>query len=127
MFNWLRRKEEACRAGEMPAVCAATDLDALLQSDLVVLFKHSTACPVSWAAHAQVNRFRLSHPDIPVHLVDVIRERPTSKQIAELTDVWHESPQIIVVRRGKAVASASHGEITQDRLKTLVSQAPVAK
>ena len=116
MFNWLRRKEEACRAGEMCTVEAGTDLGELLGRRMVVLFKHSTACPVSWAAHAQVNRFRLQHPEVPVILVDVIRNRPTSKKIAELTDVWHESPQIIVMRDGKVAASASHGDITVDRL-----------
>src|SRR5438067_1718895 len=105
MFNWLKRKEEACRAGEMPQVVASSDLKSLLNSDLLILFKHSTACPVSWAAHAQINRFRLKHPEIPVHIVNVICDRPVSLKIAEMSGVRHESPQVIVVRNG-AVAAA---------------------
>jgi len=125
MFNWLRRREDACKAGEMPAVDKNTDLDCLLRERLVVLFKHSSACPVSWAAHSQVNRFRLKHPDIPVHILHVIRERPTSMKIAEITGVRHESPQIIILRNGVVAASASHGHITEGRLSEMLTGAPV--
>jgi bacillithiol system protein YtxJ len=116
MFNWLRRKEEACRAGEMPHVGSETDLQSLLHSDLLVLFKHSTACPVSWAAHSQINRFRLKYPDVPVHILHVIKERPTSAKVAEITGIRHESPQVIVVRHGAVAAALSHGYITEERL-----------
>src|SRR5438132_10153195 len=115
MFNWLKRKEEACRAGEMPRVSASTDLKNLLDSDLLVLFKHSTACPVSWAAHSQINRFRLAHPDVPVHILHVIKERPTSLKVAEITGIRHESPQVIVVKNGRVVTALSHGSITEAR------------
>src|ERR1700712_4043428 len=115
MFNWLRRKEEACRAGEMPQVSAESDLSALLHSDLLVLFKHSSACPVSWAAHSQINRFRLKHPDIPVHILHVIKDRPVSLRVAELTGVRHESPQVLVLRKGAVTTALSHGSITEER------------
>jgi bacillithiol system protein YtxJ len=116
MFNWLRRKEEACRAGEMPYVCSETDINSLLRSDLLVLFKHSTACPVSWAAHSQINRFRLNNPDVPVYILHVIKERPTSLKVAEITGIRHESPQVLVVKNGAVSAAFSHGCITEERL-----------
>lgn len=120
MFNWLKRKEEACRAGEMPQVTAESDLDGLLHSDVLILFKHSTACPVSWAAHSQINRFRLKHPKLSVYLLNVIKDRPTSLKVAELTGIRHESPQVIVFRNGTVVTAISHGSITEERLASLV-------
>jgi bacillithiol system protein YtxJ len=124
MFNWLRRKEEECGRGasEMPLVGASSDLDSLLRSDLLVLFKHSTACPVSWVAHSQINRFRVKHPDVPVHILHVIKERPTSLKVAEMTGIRHESPQVIVVKNGAVVTSVSHGSITEERLAALVAE-----
>jgi bacillithiol system protein YtxJ len=116
MFNWLRRKEEACRAGEMPQISAASNLDKLLQADLLILFKHSTSCPVSWAAHSEINRFRLKHPDVPV------KERSTSMKIAELTGIRHESPQVIVVKNGAVLTAISHGSITEERLTSLAGE-----
>ncbi len=126
MFNWLKRKEEACRAGEMPQIGKDTDLKSLLREDLVLVFKHSTACPVSWAAQAQVNRFRLSNPDVPVRMLLVIQDRSVSQQLAALTGIRHESPQIIFIRNGAVAANISHGEITEARLTALVGAAPVA-
>jgi bacillithiol system protein YtxJ len=124
MFNWLRRKEEACSAGEMIQVGKDTDLQSLLREDLLVVFKHSTACPVSWAAHAQVNRFRLKNPDVPVQMLLVIQDRPVSQKLATITGIRHESPQIIFVRNGGVAADLSHGEITEARLTELVGKTP---
>jgi bacillithiol system protein YtxJ len=120
MFDWLKKKHEACCAGEMPQVSAETDLNSLLNSSLLVIFKHSTACPVSWAANSQINRFRLEHPDIPVKILYVIKDRPVSLRFAELSGVRHESPQVIVIREGAVAAAISHGSITADRLARLV-------
>ncbi len=48
--------------------------------------------------------------DVP--LVDVRRAHDVSDEIARRTGVRHESPQVIVLRDGRAVWSASHGAIT---------------
>lgn len=122
MFNWLKSKEEACRAGEMPEINASTDLEGLLHTDLLVLFKHSTSCPVSWAAHSQINRFRLKHPEVPVQILNVIKERPTSLKVAQITGIRHESPQVILVRNGEIVTSVSHGMITEEFISELIRE-----
>lgn len=116
MFGWWGRARDAVRAEAIPEINAHTDLNSLFQQDAVLFFKHSTACPVSWAAHAQVMRFRASHRSFPVYLVPVIRERALSRAIAERTGVRHESPQVILVRNGTVAEAASHGAITESRL-----------
>ncbi len=45
-------------------------------------------------------------------LVDVRAERPLSQQIAARSGVEHESPQVIIFRRGTPIWNASHQEIT---------------
>lgn len=122
MFKWFRRQSEK-NGAEIEEIGWGVDLDRLLNGELVVVFKHSTACPVSWAAHAHVVRFHKHHPDVPMYLVPVIQQRPLSRQIAERTDVWHESPQIIVLRNGRVVDSLSHGEITESQIEELVEKA----
>jgi len=120
MFRWWGKTRGAVRADAIPEINARTDLNALFQQEVVMLFKHSTACPVSWAAHAQVMRFRARHRSVPVYLVPVVKERETSRAIAERTGVRHESPQIILVRNGAAAESASHGAITEGRLASML-------
>jgi bacillithiol system protein YtxJ len=53
----------------------------------------------------------------------VIKEREFSRQIAERVKVRHESPQILVMRRGVVSTSASHGEITESHLATMLNVA----
>jgi len=43
-----------------------------------------------------------------VSLLDVHQSRELSRELATLTGVEHESPQVIVLKNGKAVWNASH-------------------
>jgi bacillithiol system protein YtxJ len=96
------------------------DQKRVAELDLAVVFKHSTTCPVSFSAERQMNAFMRSHPEVPVYKVLVREQRTTSNQIADWTGVEHESPQVIVLRKGAVVASASHGEVTEDNIDELI-------
>src|SRR5687767_1819757 len=75
----------------------------------VILFKHSSTCPISSEAYR-----RMSQVTNEVTLVVVQRARDVSSEIASRTGIRHESPQAIVLRNGEAVWSASHYDITSD-------------
>ena len=122
MFNWFGKRDEAAPAGSLPEINRNTDLELLFGRDSFLVFKHSAACLVSWAAHAQVTRVRNSHPEAPIYLLPVLKERAVSNAIAVRTGVRHESPQVILVRGGQAAESASHGAITHDRLASMLAQ-----
>jgi bacillithiol system protein YtxJ len=64
----------------------------------------------------EVEAFLRRHPHIPAYLVDVRAQRAVSQQIAARSGVEHESPQIIVFRRGAVVWNASHHDITVEAL-----------
>jgi bacillithiol system protein YtxJ len=98
------------------------EIGSLLEQEVVVLFKHSATCSVSWAAHAHVKRFQERNPDVPVYLVAVQKDRAASQQIAQRLNIRHESPQLIVLRRGAVASVASHGAINDEMLATIVSQ-----
>jgi bacillithiol system protein YtxJ len=125
MFGWwpFKFKREGSRGAALPEIGRNTNLDTLTEQDVIVLFKHSGACPVSWAAHAQMMRFRTGNPQVPVYLVPVLRERAVSQQIARRFNVPHASPQVIVLRRGVVVGSASHGAITESHLTEMLAAA----
>ncbi|MDQ6665140.1 MAG: bacillithiol system redox-active protein YtxJ [Acidobacteriota bacterium] len=121
MFSWWSKRNSE-RKKEMLEVGTPQNLDILLGQDLLILFKHSNACPVSWAAYSEVRRFQRARPEMPVHLVSVRQERELARYIVERTGIRHESPQIIVVRRGAVVGTGSHGEITSDFLTSLLTE-----
>ncbi len=84
----------------------------------VVVFKHSTTCPISTHAYREMERFRVSGDAATarggIALVVVQQARAASQQVAAQTGVRHESPQAIVLRGGQAVWTASHYDITAD-------------
>lgn len=88
-----------------------------MQKELVILFKHSPTCPVSWMAHREVVRLYTEQPELPLYLVSVRRRRDVARFIEERTGIRHESPQILVLRHGGVVGSASHDDVTVSAIK----------
>lgn len=105
----------------IPELSTTEEWETVRAQDLTILFKHSPTCPISLFAHREVLRFRKAQPHAPVYLVSVRRRREVARHIAERTGVRHESPQILVLRRGNLVGAASHNEITAELLASLVA------
>lgn len=87
-------------------------------SKALLIFKHSTRCPISAAAYRQVEDYLKGRPNEQVNyaLIDVIANRPVSNEAAETLGVKHESPQVILVQQGKPVWHTSHSQITAEAL-----------
>lgn len=88
----------------------------------LVVFKHSTTCPVSANAYKEFNDYLDSKPNEGVDyvLVKVIESRPISNQIAEDTSVKHESPQILYIDKKKKVWTASHWSVTKAHIAAVL-------
>jgi bacillithiol system protein YtxJ len=82
----------------------------------VLLFKHDPFCGISTAAERELARL----PG-PVHVVDVARHRDLARQVTERTGVRHESPQVVVLRDGVAVWSASHRAIRTETVRQVLA------
>jgi len=87
----------------------------------VYLFKHSTRCPISHAAHDEYLEFvnALESGSAVCYDLDLLSYREVSAAIAEETGVVHQSPQVIVIVGSEVKWSASHNEITVDSLQTV--------
>ena len=86
------------------------ELDALIEKSneqAIVLFKHSTTCPISAGVYQEI-----SNADADINLIVVQRARDVSSAVAEKTGIRHESPQAFVVKKGKVVYHASHYDVT---------------
>ena len=72
----------------------------------IVIFKHSNACGISAAAYREMEKL-----DSQVNLLEVQSARDVSRELADLTGIRHETPQVIVLKDGKAVWNASHFDV----------------
>ena len=101
----------------MPArLRTAADVEAAFAAERYLVFKHSTTCPISAAAFEEYERWSATHPQNATGWIDVIQERALARAVAERTCIRHESPQAILLARGKPLWNASHGAITVDSL-----------
>ena len=84
----------------------------------LLVFKHSTRCPVSGRAAGEVDAFSRTPEAAGVTLarVLVVEDRPVSLWLAELLQTPHASPQALLVAEGKVAWTASHFGVTADAM-----------
>lgn len=84
----------------------------------VLVFKHSTTCPVSAYAYEEFTSFQ---SPVETYLVKVIENRPVSNEIENDLGIRHESPQAFLISDGQALWNASHRKITNKELAIATS------
>ena len=80
-----------------------------------VIFKHSTRCSTS-----SMVLHRLERSDAPeqmdFYFLDLLRYRDISNRIAEDFQVYHQSPQILLIKNGECMYDESHMAIQMDEI-----------
>jgi bacillithiol system protein YtxJ len=83
----------------------------------VVIFKHSTRCSVSRMALKQFeNEYNLGDT-VDAYFLDLLEHRDISNEIAARFNVYHQSPQLLLIQDGKSVYDVSHSDIDAGELR----------
>jgi len=86
-----------------------------------IIFKHSIRCSTSLMAKRRLELDKATFPtDIPAYFLDLIRFRDISNLVAEDFQVYHESPQLLVIKDGECILDQSHGHISMDEALSVV-------
>ena len=86
-----------------------------------VIFKHSTRCGISRMVMNQfVEAYSFTEKDLDLYYLDLITYRDISNKIANKFEVIHESPQLLVIKKGVAIEYASHGAVNDIDLGKLL-------
>ncbi|MCS4228403.1 MULTISPECIES: bacillithiol system redox-active protein YtxJ [unclassified Sphingobacterium] len=106
MINWIELNTEE-------------QLQELYQSDKVsAIFKHSTTCGISNMAKRSLERMSNTvDQDYSIYLLDLLRYRALSNEIAQRWNIEHQSPQILIVEGKNSLYDASHGDIQFDEIE----------
>ncbi|MEY4603466.1 MAG: bacillithiol system redox-active protein YtxJ [Bacteroidota bacterium] len=90
--------------------------------DPVLVFKHSTRCHISSFALSRFTKeWDVSPDNCKCYLLDLIRFREFSNEIAQRSGIVHQSPQVILWKEGKVLFTATHHEIDAEEIQTLLS------
>lgn len=87
-----------------------------------LIFKHSTRCSISMMAK---RNFEFNWEVIPVdtklYFLDLISFREISNSVAEVFNVAHQSPQILLIKDGHCVLEASHSDISAEEVAEVIA------
>ena len=89
-------------------------------SEYALFFKHSPRCEISSMV---LRRFESSWDisNINVFMVNVLSQRDASNELAQQFQIRHESPQVLLVKNGKLLYTASHGDISVADIKVALA------
>jgi bacillithiol system protein YtxJ len=91
------------------------EIVAFSEQKPVVIFKHSTRCSISRFSLKQFEReFDF---EVDAYFLDLLEHRDISNEIATRFNVYHQSPQLLLIKDGKSVYDVSHDAIDATELK----------
>jgi bacillithiol system protein YtxJ len=93
------------------------------QQGYSLIFKHSTRCSISMMVK---KRFELDWSklpdDLPLYFLDLIKYRDLSNKVSSDFQVYHESPQLLLIKDGECILDLSHGQVSvEETLSVLVN------
>ncbi len=98
----------------------ASQLDVITEeskTQTVLIFKHSTRCGVSRMVLNQFERdYDIEEGAMELYFLDLLSYRDVSDEVAARFQVFHQSPQLLVIKGGVSVFDASHHRIQAGEL-----------
>ena len=119
MFNSSEEKdsnENKINWNELTDLGQLSEIIEISNEKPVAIFKHSTRCSVSRMALKQFENEFNSSDKVTPYFLDLIAHRDISNEIATRFGVTHQSPQLILIKEGKAVYNVSHSDIDAEEL-----------
>ena len=105
---------------ELTDLLQLQEIEAISNEKPVVIFKHSTRCSISRMALKQFEREFDLNDTVDAYFLNLIAHRDVSNEIARKFNVYHESPQLILIKNGKAIYDVSHSDISAEALKNKI-------
>jgi len=87
-----------------------------------LFFKHSTRCSISIMALSRLEqRWNVVPEECDLYFIDLLNHRDVSNDLAVQTNIVHQSPQAILVRKGEVIYTATHGDIDAAEMAKILS------
>lgn len=82
-----------------------------------LIFKHSTRCNISSVARYRLESdWNFDTTQMEAYFLDLLNYRTVSGRIADVFQIYHESPQVLLIINGECIYDASHLSISVDEL-----------
>jgi len=110
MFSTIFSKSRQAKIPwvELSNIHQLKELDRESETKPVLIFKHSTRCPISATALDRLERSYDGQASFQPYFLDLIAHRDISNAIADHYKIKHESPQTLLIKDGKVIFHSSH-------------------
>ena len=89
----------------------------------ILLFKHSTTCPISSRALQEFEKYlETADHTVSYNLITVQTDRPVSNEAAARLGIQHETPQAILIKNGTSIWDASHFRISATAIGNAIQE-----
>lgn len=96
------------------------EIVAVSKHNCVGIFKHSTRCAISKAMLKHLKKELATYTNLRMYYLDLLNYRSISNEIEYKFQIVHQSPQLLIIKEGKAIEHASHYNITQIDLQQFI-------
>ena len=108
---------------QLTSIEQLNELVVAAQTKPVVIFKHSTRCGISsMAFNSFKNNWKSDDTLADVYILDLLRFRDVSNEVAQVTGVYHQSPQAIVLKGTEVIYEATHSGIDARAIESLLKK-----
>lgn len=126
LFGSSANKSEARKGIDWMELKDMGQLDELIEVSKqkpVLIFKHSTRCAISRFALKQFESdYAIADEEAVPYFLDLLEQRSLSNEIASRFGVTHQSPQLILIKDGRAIYQASHSDISAEDTASQISR-----
>ena len=89
----------------------------------VLIFKHSTRCGISRMVLKNFESdYDIPETEIDMYFLDLLEYIILSNDISEKFKVAHQSPQVLVIKKGEVIYHDSHDSITVETTKEVIAR-----
>ncbi|MBT8316222.1 MAG: bacillithiol system redox-active protein YtxJ [Lutibacter sp.] len=123
-FNQNNQETKEERINWIPLTEMSQLTTLISQSKLkpILIFKHSTRCGVSRMALKSFEKeFDIKSNMIDLYFLDLLNHREISSEIASKFNVYHQSPQVLVLKNEHVIYNDSHYQISASAIKKLIA------
>ena len=126
LFSKSKKKKEVTEEIKVPwrvlsSINQLEEIKEQSKSTPVAIFKHSTRCGISRMVLRQFeSNYSLNDAQLHLYYLDLLNYRSISDEVGYTFQVIHQSPQLIIVKNGTAVANASHHGIQAHELENFI-------
>ncbi|GGX28976.1 bacillithiol system redox-active protein YtxJ [Aquimarina muelleri] len=116
-----KEEKQALSWQELTSVDQLDEIIEASKTKTQAIFKHSTRCGISSMVFRNFERsFDIEEGKLDLYYLDLLSYRDLSAEVAARFQVFHESPQFIIIRNGVTVHHSSHSTITPQVLHQFI-------